>query len=72
MTNTFKVGDYITVNADDVVNNHCARDTTIGKAYKLEAIDTPQCNEAEPHDVQFTDDVGDTVILFPEHVTLVS
>ena len=69
MSNPFKVDDKITINAD-IVGVCEARDTTAGRAYKVLAVDTPDCNPFEPHDVLFIDDVGDRVILFPEHVTL--
>lgn len=73
MSNTFKIGDKITINATGLNKRatECVRDTTANKAYVLTAIDTSYCSkETSLHDVQFIDDVGDTVIVYPEDVTL--
>lgn len=71
MSNTFKVGDKVTVNLNlGMREANCSRDTTQGKSYTLIAVDTPECNEGK-HDVQFIDDVGDTAGRSHTGVTIV-
>ncbi|MEE8207693.1 MAG: hypothetical protein V3T88_01860 [Nitrosomonadaceae bacterium] len=70
MSNTFKVGDKITVNADlDFGGRMASRDTTHGTQYTVNLIGNPVTGHKG--DVTFTDDVGDVCCLTPESVTLV-
>jgi hypothetical protein len=71
MSNTFKVGDKITVNEElDLAASICTSDTTKGKHYTLVVVDTPSCTRGK-HDVAFVYDVGDIVHLYDYYVSLV-
>lgn len=72
MNNPFKAGDKVTMNlGTDWLAAGIAKGTTNGKLYTLNhvGLDNPRDNHTEL-DVVFTDDVGDTVVLHAEHVTL--
>lgn len=74
MSNTFKAGDRVTVNQEglDAIAANCTRDTTAGKAYTLTHTGLNAAKLAStPLDVEFIDDVGDSVILHCTDVTLV-
>ena len=72
MSNPFKVGDKITVAAVTIWSSHCARDTTAEKHYTVRAVGLSSLSsDPTKLDVSFTDDVGNTVTLHVEDVTLV-
>ena len=71
MSNTFNVGDKITVTGTGIGAQHCGRDTTEGKVYTITAamyrkgVDSPEIQR-----VRFNDDVDDSVVLYATDVTL--
>lgn len=73
MSNTFKVGDEITINKNiNAIAKHCTRDTTKGREYTLTHVGTLKDGVTkEPSAVGFRDDVDDYVFIRYEAVTLV-
>lgn len=72
MSNTFKVGDEVTVTGTDDATKSCARDTTEGKHYTLTCVGAGHGlrGGGNKDQVAFIDDVGDLTALQCEAVTL--
>lgn len=73
MSNTFKAGDKVTINATGLSDNQllCAQDTTQDKEYVLvNAIYRENVDNPEVQRIQFIDNVGDKVTLRATAVTL--